>query len=57
MGARYPAAVAEALLQSAERQRAGAKAGVGSTVQDVVGRRARSFRQWAGEHLAAFGPR
>lgn len=56
-GARYPEAVAEALLQSAERQRAGAKAGVGGTIADVVGRPARSFREWAGEHLAAFGPR
>ncbi|MFD8980024.1 SDR family oxidoreductase [Streptomyces sp. NPDC059564] len=53
---RHPAAVVEALLQSAERQRAGAKAGVGNTVREVAGRPARSFRQWAGEHLAAFTP-
>lgn len=55
-GTRHPAAVVEALLQSAERQRAGAKAGVGDTVREVVGRPARSFRQWAGEHRAAFTP-
>ncbi|MEU9000989.1 NAD(P)H-binding protein [Streptomyces sp. NPDC048551] len=53
-GARYPAAVVEALLRSAERQRAGAKAGVGGTVREVVGRPARSFRQWAADHLAVF---
>lgn len=55
--ARHPAALVEALLQSAERQRAGAKAGVGKTVQEVAGRPARSFKEWAGEHRAVFGPR
>lgn len=55
--ARHPAALVEALLRSAERQRAGAKAGVGKTVREVTGRPARSFEEWAGEHRAAFGPR
>jgi uncharacterized protein YbjT (DUF2867 family) len=53
-GTRHPAPVVEALLRSAERQRAGAKTGVGDAVRDVVGRPARSFRQWAEEHRAAF---
>ena len=53
---RYPAPVVEALLQSAERQRAGAKARVEDTVAAVTGRPARSFREWAGDHLEAFAP-
>ncbi|OAH10885.1 NAD(P)H-binding protein [Streptomyces jeddahensis] len=52
---RHPAAVAEALLASAERQRAGAKAHVENTVLRLTGRPARSFRTWAEDHLAAFG--
>ncbi|WP_329374989.1 NAD(P)H-binding protein [Streptomyces sp. NBC_01483] len=53
---RYPAPVVEALLQSAQRQRAGAKAGVDDTVATVTGRPAGTFRAWAEDHLAAFAP-
>ncbi|WP_406011200.1 NAD(P)H-binding protein [Streptomyces sp. NBC_00637] len=53
---RYPAPVAEALLHSAGRQLAGAKAGVEDTVREVTGRPARSFAQWAEDHLGAFAP-
>ncbi|MER5512840.1 NAD(P)H-binding protein [Streptomyces sp. NPDC002766] len=53
---RYPAPVAEALLQSAQRQRAGAKAGVTDTVAALTGGRAGSFGGWARDHLAAFVP-
>ncbi|MGW2180416.1 NAD(P)H-binding protein [Streptomyces sp. NPDC001732] len=53
---RYPEEVADALLNSARRQRDGAKAGVGSGVGDVTGRPARSFDEWAGDHAAAFAP-
>lgn len=52
---RHPEAVVEALLASAERQRAGAKAGVEDTVPRLTGRPARSFRTWAADHLGAFG--
>lgn len=52
--ARHPEPVADALLRSAERQREGAKAGVEKTVQEVCGRPARSYREWAREHLSAF---
>ncbi|MFE7130668.1 NAD(P)H-binding protein [Streptomyces sp. NPDC057638] len=51
---RYPRAVVEAFLQSAERQRAEAKAGVVSTVSDLVGRPARTYAAWAADHRAAF---
>ncbi|WP_406415626.1 NAD(P)H-binding protein [Streptomyces sp. NBC_00873] len=51
---RYPAPVVEALLESAERQRAGAKAQVEDTVRTVTGRSAGSFRGWAEDHLEAF---
>ncbi|MER5201379.1 NAD(P)H-binding protein [Streptomyces sp. NPDC002884] len=53
---RYPQPVAEALLHSAERQRAGAKAQVDDTVRAVTGRLPRTFAQWAEDHLAAFAP-
>ncbi|WP_406841458.1 NAD(P)H-binding protein [Streptomyces sp. AHU1] len=56
LAARYPAPVVEALLQSAERQRAGAKAGVQETVAELTGRPANTFGAWAGDHLAAFAP-
>ncbi|MCF3179836.1 SDR family oxidoreductase [Streptomyces polychromogenes] len=52
--ARHPEPVVDALLRSAERQRDGAKAGVETTVQEVCGRPARSYRAWAREHLSAF---
>ncbi|MEU9109783.1 SDR family oxidoreductase [Streptomyces xanthophaeus] len=51
---RYPEPVVEALLDSALRQRAGAKAGVEGTVEELTGRPARSFRDWASTHLPAF---
>ncbi|MGW2835837.1 NAD(P)H-binding protein [Streptomyces sp. NPDC001286] len=53
---RYPAPVVEALLESAQRQRAGAKAGVTDTVGALTGRRAGTFAGWARDHLAAFAP-
>ncbi|MFB8351382.1 NAD(P)H-binding protein [Streptomyces niveus] len=53
---RHPAPVVEALLESAERQRAGAKAQVEDTVRTLTGRRARSFREWAADHLGVFAP-
>ncbi|WP_026151459.1 NAD(P)H-binding protein [Streptomyces prunicolor] len=54
LSGRYPPPVVEALLASAERQRAGAKAQVEDTVRMVTGHGARSFRDWARDHLAAF---
>lgn len=56
LAARYPAPVVKALLESAERQRAGAKAGVQDTVAELTGRPAGTFGAWAGDHLAAFAP-
>lgn len=53
---RHPAPVAEALLESADRARDGAKARVEDTVRAVTGRDARTFRDWAHDHLAAFTP-
>ncbi|MCT7352790.1 SDR family oxidoreductase [Streptomyces sp. 15-116A] len=54
LGARCPAPVVEALLHSAERQRAGAKAQVTDTVGEVTGRPAGSFQAWAKDHVEAF---
>lgn len=51
---RYPAPIAQALAESAARGRAGAKSQVDSTVPKLLGRPARSYRQWARDHLAAF---
>ncbi|MFI9782928.1 SDR family oxidoreductase [Kitasatospora sp. NPDC051984] len=51
---RYPEPVAEALLASAERQLAGAKTGVDTTVKRLTARPAGSFAGWAEEHAAAF---
>ncbi|MER7779663.1 SDR family oxidoreductase [Streptomyces sp. NPDC096191] len=51
---RHPAEVVEALLACAERQRAGAKAGVEDTVLRLTGRPARSFRTWAEDHREVF---
>lgn len=53
---RHPAAVAEALLDSALRQKAGAKAQVLGTVLAVTGTAPRPFRTWAQDHTAAFAP-
>jgi uncharacterized protein YbjT (DUF2867 family) len=52
----WPPPVVEALLASAERQKAGAKARVEDTVHMVTGRPARSFRRWAQDHIEAFTP-
>jgi uncharacterized protein YbjT (DUF2867 family) len=54
LGERYPAPVVEALLESAQRQRAGAKAQPTDTVRAVTGRPAGDFGRWAEDHLAAF---
>ncbi|MFC4496488.1 NAD(P)H-binding protein [Streptomyces ovatisporus] len=52
---RYPEHVAEALLLGAEQQRDGAKARVEQTVREVTGRPARSYAEWAADHLRMFG--
>ncbi|MFD8584353.1 NAD(P)H-binding protein [Streptomyces californicus] len=52
--AKYPRPVAEAFLESAERQRAGAKAGVVSTVRQLTGRSARPYSVWSADHADAF---
>ncbi|MCC8482522.1 NAD(P)H-binding protein [Streptomyces globisporus] len=52
--AKYPRPVAEAFLESAERQRAGAKAAVVPTVQELTGRGARTYRTWSADHADAF---
>ncbi|MET7488484.1 SDR family oxidoreductase [Streptomyces sp. NPDC005538] len=56
LNGRYPPPVVEALLASAERQRAGAKAHVEDTVRTLTGRPARTFSQWAQDHIGAFTP-
>ncbi|KAA0917827.1 hypothetical protein FGF04_38040 [Streptomyces apricus] len=53
---RHPAAVAEALLESALRQKAGAKAQVLDTVRALTGRAPRAFGTWAHDHAHAFTP-
>ncbi|WP_328874512.1 NAD(P)H-binding protein [Streptomyces sp. NBC_00287] len=52
--ARYPAPIAEALAESSARGRAGTKAEVDPTVARLLDRPARSYRQWARDHLKAF---
>ncbi|MFI6466939.1 SDR family oxidoreductase [Streptomyces sp. NPDC050538] len=52
----WPPPIVEALLASAERQKAGAKAQVDDTVHMVTGRPARSFKRWAQDHIEAFTP-
>ncbi|MEU5979080.1 NAD(P)H-binding protein [Streptomyces sp. NPDC047315] len=51
---RHPPEVAEALLQSAGRQLAGAKVGVEPMVERLTGRPATPFRTWAVDHAARF---
>ncbi|MFF0434055.1 NAD(P)H-binding protein [Streptomyces sp. NPDC004327] len=53
--ARYPRPVAEALLESARRQAAGAKASVTHDVARVTGRPPAEFAAWARRNRAAFG--
>ncbi|WP_097947173.1 NmrA family NAD(P)-binding protein [Streptomyces sp. ms115] len=52
--AKYPRPAAEAFLESAERQRAGAKAAVVPTVEELTGCQARPYRTWAADHAHAF---
>ncbi|MFE7137046.1 NAD(P)H-binding protein [Streptomyces sp. NPDC057644] len=52
--AKYPRPVAEAFLESAERQREGAKAAVVPTVQELTGRQASSYHVWSADHADAF---
>ncbi|MFE2551125.1 NAD(P)H-binding protein [Streptomyces sp. NPDC059355] len=54
LAARHPRDLVEALLAGAERQRAGAKAGVETTVPALLGRPAGTFRGWAEDHRGAF---
>ncbi|MFD5112597.1 NAD(P)H-binding protein [Streptomyces sp. NPDC058391] len=54
--ARYPSPVADALMESAVRQRSGAKAGVEPTVETLLGRAAGAYRAWAHDHIQAFRP-
>ncbi|CAM5549462.1 MULTISPECIES: NAD(P)H-binding protein [Streptomyces] len=51
---RYPPVMADALLASAERQRAGAKAFTTDTVGRLTGRPATTFAQWATGHKDRF---
>ncbi|MFF4314278.1 NAD(P)H-binding protein [Streptomyces sp. NPDC001507] len=51
---RYPPAMAEALLLSADRQAAGAKSATGDTVERLTGRPPTSFTRWATAHLHRF---
>ncbi|MCX5384339.1 NAD(P)H-binding protein [Streptomyces sp. NBC_00083] len=51
---RYPEALAQALLHSAERQQAGAKRAVDPALPALTGRPARSYATWAADHAAAF---
>ncbi|MCK1794597.1 SDR family NAD(P)-dependent oxidoreductase [Streptomyces sp. XM4193] len=52
--ARWPEPVALALLASAERLRAGSKAGTEPGVARATGRPPTSFARWAADHRAAF---
>ncbi|MDQ0982745.1 NmrA family NAD(P)-binding protein [Streptomyces sp. V2I9] len=52
--AKYPLPVAEAFLESAERQRVGAKAEVTTAVRELTGRPARPYRVWSADHARSF---
>ncbi|RZF09725.1 NAD(P)H-binding protein [Streptomyces albidoflavus] len=52
--ARYSAEIAGALVESAERGRAGSKSEVDGTASALLGRPAEDFRTWAADHLGAF---
>ncbi|MFJ3421991.1 NAD(P)H-binding protein [Streptomyces sp. NPDC086082] len=56
LAGRFPPPLVEALLASAERQRAGAKAHVDDTVHTLTGHPARTFHDWARDHIKAFTP-
>ncbi|MFC4508487.1 MULTISPECIES: NAD(P)H-binding protein [Streptomyces] len=51
---RYPAPVAQALLESAARGNLGTKKHAYPTVPELLGRPARSYRTWAFDHLEPF---
>jgi uncharacterized protein YbjT (DUF2867 family) len=51
---RYPAPVARALAESVARGLEGTKGQVDPTVAELLGRPARSYRDWAAGHLSAF---
>ncbi len=51
---RYPLPIAEAITECTRRLATGAKSGVELTVEKLTGRPARTFRQWARDHIAAF---
>ncbi|MEW1718071.1 NAD(P)H-binding protein [Streptomyces sp. NPDC093109] len=53
--ARFPAPVADALLESALRQGSGVKAGVEPDLPRLLGRPATPYRAWARDHAEAFG--
>ncbi|MEU7132753.1 NAD(P)H-binding protein [Streptomyces sp. NPDC046261] len=53
--ARYGAEVAQALLESAERQVQGAKSRVDPALEHLLGRPGRTFEEWAREHASLFG--
>ncbi len=55
LAARHPAPVVQALLESAERGRLGKKSAVDGTLPALLGRSAGDFRDWAADHLGAFG--
>lgn len=52
---RWPEPLVEALAESADRQRVGAKAGVTQEVRRLTGRPAVPFAEWAGDRLDIFG--
>ncbi|MGQ4357745.1 NAD(P)H-binding protein [Streptomyces drozdowiczii] len=56
LGARYPTDIADALLESARRQHSGSKGVVDPTLPGLLGRPARTFHDWAADHLDAFRP-
>ncbi|MFD4574280.1 NAD(P)H-binding protein [Streptomyces sp. NPDC058417] len=51
---RYPARVAQALLESGARGILGTKSDIHPTVSKLLGRPARSYRTWAVDHLESF---
>ncbi|QGV80116.1 NAD(P)H-binding protein [Streptomyces ficellus] len=53
--ARWPEPLAQALLESARRQEAGAKAAVADGVREATGHAPRAFADWARDHAEAFG--
>ncbi|WP_344531157.1 NAD(P)H-binding protein [Streptomyces rectiviolaceus] len=50
----YPEPIAQALLESARRQGAGAKQGVDFTIDKLLGRPATTYRAWATDHAHRF---